>query len=334
MAPARPSPLALILTVSGVLVTQSLWAQDLGHRVPGTLGFNAGSQPQAGLYFGDRFAIYTSNQARGPTGAVLPIQGLDIDALVNAFAVALTVKLPGAAAPYLTGAIALPVATASLHSDNPAVNLSRTGLGDLYILPTKVGWRTTHLDVVSSYGLYVPTGSFQTGGDQLSLGKGQVTHEFSGGGTAYFDRSRSVFLSALASYDLNQPKIGMAITRGDTVQIQGGAGVRIFKYLGLGVASYALWQVRDNRGSQLSAALVAARDQVYGAGPEAAVIIPHINVALDARYEHDFGVRSRFVGQLAIFSLTWRPWQPPNHTPTSERRSSGSVSNETYDALP
>ena len=113
----------------------------------------------------------------------------------------------------------------------------------------------------------------------------------------YFDRSRSVFLSALASYNLNGRKRDVDITRGDILMIQGGAGVRLFKLLTVGMASYALWQVRDDRGADVPAVLRGARDQVYGLGPEVGLRIPTVNINLSARYEHDFDVHSRPEGQ-------------------------------------
>jgi hypothetical protein len=75
------------------------------------------------------------------------------------------------------------------------------------------------------------------------------------------------YISGLASYDLNRRARGIDLTRGDTVQFQGGAG----KTLGIvdfGLVGYALWQVRDDRGNDLPESVRGARDRAFGLGPE------------------------------------------------------------------
>lgn len=58
-------------------------------------------------------------------------------------------------------------------------------------------------------------------------------------------------VSALASYDVNSRKRGIDITRGNTLQVQGGGGFPVAKVLTMGLAGYALWQVTDDRGTAL-----------------------------------------------------------------------------------
>jgi hypothetical protein len=92
---------------------------------------------------------------------------------------------------------------------------------------------------------------------------GQVTHQFSGGGSLFADKNRTAFVTALGSYDFNIRKRGIDITRGDVFQIQGGAGVsRANRAVELGVAGNALWQVRDHRGTRSSAAARSPRPRL------------------------------------------------------------------------
>jgi hypothetical protein len=165
----------------------------------------------------------------------------------------------------------------------------------------RLGWRQDHFDLIGSYGLYLPTGlSTLAGGTGVSAG--HVTHQLSAGGSIYADKNRSDFVTALASYDLNLRKRGVDITRGDTLQIQGGVGVSRFNHLvEAGLAGYALGQVRDDRGEDLPLVLRGARDRVYGLGPEIAVTIPAIRSQIRTRYEWDLGVRSRPQGK--VFSV-------------------------------
>ena len=157
---------------------------------------------------------------------------------------------------------------------------------------------------MTSYGIYLPTGRSPLAGGQ-GVSSGQITHEFSGGGSVYI-KDRSHFLTALASYQLNTRQRGIDITRGDSGQIQGGIGSKLFRELAeTGIAGYALWQVRDDRGTQLPPVLAGARDRVYGIGPEGAMLIKAIRAQVRMRYEWDFGVRARPQGHIFICGINF-----------------------------
>jgi hypothetical protein len=179
--------------------------------------------------------------------------------------------------------------------------------------PLELGWRARRADVVLAYALYVPTGRASPGGSD-GVGRGYLTHEPSLGGTLYFDAQRTWRLSALGSYDVNGKMRDVDVTRGATVHVQGGFGKTLFKVLDVGVVGYALWQIEDDTGADLPPKIRGARDRVYGLGPEIDLTIPQIRGRLTARYEHDFAVESRPVGQILLFGLTvalWKPARPP-----------------------
>ena len=60
---------------------------DLGHRLPGGVGLDAGTQPEQGLYVADRVVWFTSDRVNDREGNAVPIANLDIDAVANAFGV-------------------------------------------------------------------------------------------------------------------------------------------------------------------------------------------------------------------------------------------------------
>jgi hypothetical protein len=72
------------------------------------------------------------------------------------------------------------------------------------------------------------------------------------------------------------------------------------------VATCALWQVRDDRGTDLPPLLKGARDRVFGLGPEVAVILTPIRSQLRLRYEWDRGVRSRPQGNILVVGFNYR----------------------------
>ena len=163
------------------------------------------------------------------------------------------------------------------------------------------------MDVVGGYAFYAPTGLFIPHGSG-GIGLGQWTHEFSFGGTVYFDRAKTWRFSSLASYDLNQRKQGIDMTRGDTFQIQGGAGKRFrtgnnFGTLDVGPVGYGLWQVRDDRGADLPAALRGARDVALGLGLEADYTVARIRSRFTVRYCRDVVAKSRPLGRILVIGV-------------------------------
>lgn len=299
----------LVAACGLTLIARSANAQELGHRIPGTLGIHAGDQSDAGLYVAARFADYFANSARDRNGAPLVIPGFDLNAAAGAIGIGATLRLPHEG-PYLTASAAVPIGHTSSRSDRPEVSVDRYGVGDVYLQPVRVGVRNTHFDVSASYAVYIPTGWYDANGTQRGISSGQTTQEFSAGGSLFVDAAHTFFVSALGSFDLYGSKRNIDITRGASVQVQGGAGMRLFRVLDVGLAGYALWQVSDDTGTALPMALRGARDVVYGVGPEIDALIPPIHAQLTTRYAHDFGVRSRPEGQLFFVGLTWRAWAP------------------------
>ncbi len=278
-------------------------AQQLGTKVMGGLGIDAGTQSPPGLYVIDRFVQFTADKARDRNGDLVPIPGLDVLARANAIGVAYT--LAQRRSPSLTVAASFPWARASLSTDEPVVSLDRFGLGDMYVQPIKIGWREPAYDLVASYAFYAPTGKFEPKSG-LNVGRGSWSHQFSAGGALYSDTTHARRVSALVDYEINQKKRGIDITRGDMLDVQGGAGVTVFRAVVVGLAGYALWQVRDDRGSDLPPALAGARTRAYGLGPEIDVTLPKLGLRAELRYEWDIAVRSRPQGQVLAVGLSYR----------------------------
>ena len=279
--------------------------QDIGHKILGGVGIDAGVQSEPGLYIAGRLVWYAATQLRDREGNVVAVQGLDLDAWGVTLGAAFVVKPSSKKAPYLSFALSAPVAKLSLSVDDPRVQVDRSGFADMYVQPLKAGWRLTGFDLVSSYSLYAPTGRFEPRGGS-GIGRGFWTQELSLGGAAFLKGSRLRRISALASYDINSRKRGIDITRGNTLQIQGGAGLPVARVVTIGAAGYALWQVTDDRGTALPQVLRGQRDRVFGLGPEVQLVLPKRGLRMEARAEFDFGVRSRPRGNVIVAGVTYR----------------------------
>jgi hypothetical protein len=309
----------LFALVGGVVTTAwpaTAQQPQLGNKVLAGVGIDAGTQPTPGLYIVDRFISYSAHQARDRNGDALPLEGLDIAASGNAFGVAFTTHPRNW--PYLNFVATFPLAHISLSIDDPRVSLDRSGLGDIFVQPLKVGWRSKRSDAVAGYAFNAPTGKFEpkVGG----VGQGHWTHQFSAGGAAYADTSRTSRASMLATFEVNGRKRTVDIRRGNMLQLQGGAGVKPTAMLMLGVAGYALWQVSDDSGADLPTALRGLRTRVYGLGPEVDLTIPTLRMRVNVRVEWEFGVRSRTDGAVAATSLSFLAWAPsPPTSPAADR---------------
>lgn len=296
--------LLIAVCLNLALSAVALDGQDLGHKLPGLIGLDAGRIPEPGLYVIDRVVFYEADELRDRFGNVIPVGPLEFQAIANGAGVSYTKRLPHDGL-FFTAAASAPLARFSLDvHDRPEASFDRFGLTDVFIQPVRLGWRRDQVDVVGGYAVYLPTGKFPLAGGK-GLSSGQVTHEFFAGGSIFGDQARrTVFASALASYDLNLRKRGIDIIRGDIFQVQGGIGVNRFdRMVEAGVAAHVLRQVRPDRGADLPEVLRGARDSVYGLGPEIAVRIKPIRSQIRTRYEWDLGVHSRPKGNVFVIGL-------------------------------
>ena len=305
----------LVVCAELLLAADSVDAQDLGHKLPGLIGLEAGKVPPPGLYLIDRVVSYEADELRDRTGMLIPVTDLHLVGRANAVGLSYTIQPPRRRTSFTVTAAA-PLARLRLNiHDRPEASFDRFGLADIYIQPALLGWRLEGGDLVASYGLYLPTGTSPLAGGK-GLSTGHLTHQFSVGGSIYTNKNRTSFVTALASYDANLRKRRIDITRGDTVNIQGGAGTNLFnRVVEAGLAFNSLWQVRDDRGADLPVVLRGARDRVYGFGPDGAVMIKAIQSQLRIRYEWDMGVRSRPQGRLFVVGLNVTLHRPERSSP-------------------
>jgi len=307
----RVAYLAALWLLTLALPSRPLTAQQLGYKLLGSAGIDAGVQPPPGLAIVSQALHFAANELRDRAGNVVPVDGLDIDATGLALGVSYTSKPKKAT--HLTFAAGLPVADIHVSSDEPAASLSGYGFSDAFVQPMKLGWRERRFDVVTAYVAYVPTGHFEPKG--VGPGRGYWTHQLSVGGALYADSTRSSRASALVSYERNTRKRGIDIRRGDMLQIQGGAGASVHRLATIGVAGYALWQVTPDRGADIPTRLRGERTRVFGLGPEVDVTIPQWRTRVALRAEHELGVTSRPRGNVIALSVVYLARGAPRRKP-------------------
>src|SRR5262245_36963498 len=123
---------AICLTLL-LLGTKSVDAQDLGHKLPGVVGLDAGRVPGPGLYVADRIVRYEADEIRDRSGNVIPTGDLQLAALGNGTGISYTFALTQSGI-VLTASAAVPVARLRLNiQDRPEASVDRFGLTDFYI---------------------------------------------------------------------------------------------------------------------------------------------------------------------------------------------------------
>jgi hypothetical protein len=263
-------------------------------------------QSEPGLYLVDRFAFFSASTLKDAGGATLPVPGLDAEARANMFGFGFTAKPRHA--PYLSIAAGVPLADVSLSVDRPLAATDRSGFGDIFVQPLKLGWRQPRFDIVASYTFYAPTGKFEP--RRLSVGRGFWTHQFSAGGAVFSKPDRRWRTSALLSYDLNGRKREIDIRRGNTMQVQGGVSYVASQVVVLGLAGYGLWQVTDDQGADIPDELRGLRTRGFGLGPELTFNVLPMRLQGELRWEHELASRSRLAGDIIVAGLSYRAWQP------------------------
>jgi len=287
-------------------------AQQLGYKLLGSAGIDAGVQPPPGLAIVSQTLHYDASELRDRQGNVVPIDGLSMKATGSALGVSYTSKTKRA--PYLTFAAGFPVARIHVSSDEPATSLNGYGFSDMFVQPVKLGWRQRRYDVVTAYVAYVPTGHFEPRSG-VSPGRGYWTHQLSLGGALFADSTRTHRISALASYERNTRKRGIDIRRGDMFQIQGGAGASVKRLAVIGLAGFALWQVTPDKGADIPVKLRGERTRVFGLGPELDLAIPQWKTRVALRAEREFGVTSRPRGHVVALSVAYVVRSAPRRAP-------------------
>ncbi len=280
-----------------------------GQQIPttnkGWLGLNSGTQPAPGHYVTFLLWNYNYDTLVTSNGTQIGDRGLgSVNQMVPAFGYTYVSELKILGGNY-SASWYLPLASTAI--DFPRLNASTNwGTSDMYIQPIQLGWHYKHADLVAGYALYMPTGRFNPNSFN-NTGLGQWSNEFSGGFTLYPSEKKIINLATLVQYYVESGKRGSQQKVGDSLQLQGGAGVG-FKdgLINGGVAYYTQWKITEDRiPSDLPA--FRGKNRYLGFGPEFNTILPiseKTPVFATFRYIFETGNRVATQGDTLFFRLT------------------------------
>ena len=180
-----------------LLLTTTAGAQDLGHKLPGLLGLDAARIPEPGLYLVYRLASYEAEELWDRDGHLIPTAPFNLLAVANAFGASSTTRVSQSRV-FLTTTVGWPIIKRDVE-DRPEARVDRFGLGDPYVQPVRLGWRNGRAsgDVLQHLPARLGRSALRQGPGGSA--PGQITHELSSGGSLFYFKDRTSFLTALAS---------------------------------------------------------------------------------------------------------------------------------------
>ena len=272
-SPRRIS-LAICLRASLLLLTTLMWgaASNAQLNIPvirGDNGVKSGTQPGPGIYISGILYVYDTNTLVDRNGTRSNRVGINQTFAGLGVTKVWKKKILGG---NYSATIVLPVLNAAISTPQQASN---TGIGysDTYAQPINLGWHKKKYDVMTWYGIYMPTGRFTAGGSD-NHGLGMWSHEFGAGPTVYLDKKKTWSAATVATFNIQSHIRGTNRKAGNVLSLEGGVGKSFCSGLcNVGVDYYTQWKVTDDRLPNVPPAFVA-KHRYYGLGGEVSGVIP------------------------------------------------------------
>ncbi len=305
----RRTTIALVLALAS---GREAHAQLKGHYIPGFTGLQSGSQgpPSISLVLPTYF--YTTDTIKDDDGNALGAQPRVNVSFVGPGLVWVTnAKVLGGN----LGGQVLPLAFMKARIEG--TNLDVPGsfkFTDIFVQPIQLGWHKPRADFVVGYGLFLPTGSWELGGDNGGLG--MWSNLFQAGTTLHLDDKHAWTASLLSSYEIHSHKKDTNIKVGDILTLEGGLGKTFYKPVegshipritNFGLVYYAQLKVTSDEGPAGSALLFEGKkDHVFGVGLEGNVFLPKQKLLLGLRVLPEFGAQDRTQGWTFMLTLAYQ----------------------------
>ena len=186
-------------------------------------------------------------------------------------------------------------------------------MGDLFVQPLWLGWTKEHWDFALGYGLYAPTGEYDTETITLpvvgpltveaadNIGYGFWTHQFQGAAPGIRGPIRRMAVVGALTYEFNGEKDDFDLTPGENLTLNWG----VSQYLPLrkdqtlllevGLAGYSSWQVTNDSGADVTNPPV--KDEVHAVGAQVGLTTCRGTRTLNFHYFYEFDAKDRFQGQ-------------------------------------
>lgn len=272
------------LPISGLLFCSSLYASEGGgsNYLPGFYGdFAMAVMPKAGTYFYNFFAAYRDRT--GDTATILEMPGVEQVSDTRFFG-----------GRYFAGIFPGLVAT---WDNNGAINHSRFGIGDAYLLPVGLSWEFGAVTVSAFEGLIAPTGYYQKG--DVNPGRNIWTFDHNLMFTASLP-GRNEFSFTLG-YMNNLENRATHYTSGDEVHVDYLFGHYLDDNLALGVVGSHYKQVTKDRVRNDTIIMPLSQASTIGLAVMFAPKLAGRDVTLSLKWLQEFNVTGRMPQDYLVF---------------------------------
>ncbi len=298
-------------------------AQLKGHYIPGFTGLQSGSQAPPSISVVLPAYLYTTDTIKDNDGDALDAQPrLNMSFIGPGVAWVTNAKILGGN----LGGQALPVAFMKARIEGTNIDVPASfKFTDIYVQPFQLGWHKPRADFVLGWGLFLPTGSWELGGDNGGLG--MWSNLFQAGTTLHLDSKHAWTASLLGSYEIHSHKKDTNLKVGDIITFEGGLGKSFYKPVAgshvpritnFGLVYYTQFKATSDEGFAGSSLLFeGSKDHVFGVGLEGNVFLPKQKFLLGLRVVPEFGAEDRTQGWSFMLTLAYQAKSfvrmPPGH---------------------
>jgi hypothetical protein len=294
------------LALSMLMIIKS-HAQLKGDHLLGDFGLNAGTQAPPTIIVAVPFYWYTASEFAKGNGDKIDAPKLNVFFTGVGASVVTNLKILHANYGFsvLAAFMTNRVEGEQVHSS------TSLGFSDMYVQPLQLGWHMKQVDVTAGYGLYIPTGKYEAGGDG-NTGLGMWTNEFSAGTTLFFNPKKTFSFSSIAFFETHSKKKDVETKVGNIISVEGGLTKTFYKPISgfpipvvfnAGVIYYMQFKVSDDQIPVGNTVFTGSRDNIYAYGLEFNVLHPKIRTSLGFRWLGETGARNRFQGNAFFITL-------------------------------
>ncbi|MCW8824604.1 MAG: transporter [Ignavibacteriaceae bacterium] len=167
-----------------------------------------------------------------------------------------------------------------------------SGFTDLFIAPVGFSWGLEKFDFTFLYGVYAPTGKYETGASD-NTGTGFWTHQFQGYGYFYPIENKATAVMVGLTYELNSKIKDVEVTPGNRFTLEWGISQFLSDRFEIGVHGGHNWQISDDSGADVYWD-PAIHDKKNTIAFNASVWPLEERLMFNLKYAFDFGMVQRF----------------------------------------
>lgn len=290
-----------------MLLALKINAQLKGDHLLGDFGLSAGSQAPPTIIGALPLYWYDASKLKNSNGDLIT-DNLNADAFLIGIGASVVTNYKILGGNY--GASVLFAFMSNRLEGNKIQSSTSLGFSDMYVQPLQLGWHNAKADFTIGYGIYLPTGRYEFGGDE-NTGMGMWTHEFSAGTTLYFDEKKTWNISTIAFFEIHSNKKNTEVKVGNIVSLSGGFAKTFYKKINdfpipvifnAGPIYYMQFKVSDDEIPIGNTVFTGSEDKIYALGLEFNVLHPKLKTSLGVRWLNEFGTINRFEGNTFLIT--------------------------------